>query len=70
MNERDKYLAELIMLEGRGTSLSQESCIQCGIGSAEYRCSDCFGSDLFCGTCLISAHKLHPFHVIKVRILL
>jgi hypothetical protein len=68
-SERDKYLAELITLEGRGSSILQEHCISCDVGGADYLCSDCFTDELFCAPCLASAHHLHPFHIIKVCIL-
>lgn len=53
------------MLEGRGASISQQHCIQCGIDAAKYRCDSCFDQDMFCKACLVSAHRAHPFHVVK-----
>jgi hypothetical protein len=64
MSERDKYLAEMILLEARG---GDGVCAQCN-GSADLRCSDCFGNDLFCAACLVSNHRHSPFHFIQVRL--
>jgi hypothetical protein len=66
LHDRDKYLAELIMMEGRGDALRQERCIQCLDNPAEFRCFDCFGQELFCRSCMISNHTRTPFHVVNV----
>jgi hypothetical protein len=66
MSERNRYLAEMVMMEGRGDAIYQEHCPQCGTNQADYRCLDCFGEDLYCSSCLVSAHRHIPFHVIEV----
>jgi hypothetical protein len=66
LQERDKYLAEFIMMEGRGDAFHQERCIACSTNPAEYRCHDCLGQDLFCQSCLVSNHARMPFHVVNV----
>lgn len=66
VTERDKFLAEMIMLEGRGHAICQDLCVQCHIYKAEYRCLDCLRGDLYCKACVLSNHKCHPFHFIDV----
>jgi hypothetical protein len=63
MAERDKYLAEMIMLDARG---HEDLCTQCGASDAPFRCLECMGDDLFCTSCLVSNHKRSPFHIIQV----
>jgi hypothetical protein len=66
-HEVNDYLAELIRLEGRGDAISQEQCAQCLSSSADYRCEDCFGHQLFCGLCMVSLHQQNPLHRLEVR---
>lgn len=66
---RDEYLAEMIRLEGRGDA-ELESCPRCPPGASSvpcYRCKDCFGMQLLCGTCCVEVHGNNPLHVIEVR---
>ena len=60
----------MITFEGRASMIFQERCIQCDSDGADYRCSDCFGQELFCSPCLVSNHKSHPFHIIDVSLCL
>jgi hypothetical protein len=62
----DDYLAELLRLEGRGDAF-KDYCPQCTTGSADYRCMDCFGTDLLCSSCIVLRHRSDPFHRIQVR---
>ncbi|KAG0699706.1 hypothetical protein DFH29DRAFT_983382 [Suillus ampliporus] len=46
----------MIHLEGR-CQVSTQSCLECDDPNPEYRCWDCLGSELYCSTCILSAHK-------------
>jgi hypothetical protein len=71
LDEREKYLLELIRLEGRGDYASRETCqghSECTSEPA-YRCQDCFGTELYCQVCIINRHRENPLHKIEVRTL-
>ncbi|KIM76566.1 hypothetical protein PILCRDRAFT_42114, partial [Piloderma croceum F 1598] len=42
------------------------SCSNCQQSSGTYRCRDCFGVNLLCGTCCVSTHETAPFHCIQM----
>ncbi|KAG1785020.1 uncharacterized protein HD556DRAFT_1435293 [Suillus plorans] len=49
----------MIRLEGR---VSMRLCLECDGPNPEYKCQDCFGSELHCSTCILSVHAHHPLH--------
>ncbi|KAG2151533.1 hypothetical protein DEU56DRAFT_869093 [Suillus clintonianus] len=55
------FLQEMLRLEGRG-DISAVPCAGCGNPHPEYRCEDCFGTELHCSSCTVMAHKDHPLH--------
>ncbi|KAJ7790897.1 hypothetical protein B0H14DRAFT_2625555 [Mycena olivaceomarginata] len=55
-NYRDQYLRVLVTREGL---LGEEQSCSCG-QPASYRCSDCFGAQMFCCECLLEGHRLRP----------
>ncbi|KAG1801184.1 hypothetical protein EV424DRAFT_1474766 [Suillus variegatus] len=54
---------ELICLEGRGKSASEQC--SCGEISPSFRCQDCFPPLLTCHACLLQSHLRMPFHRIE-----
>ncbi|KAG1796861.1 hypothetical protein EV424DRAFT_1475159 [Suillus variegatus] len=50
---------KIICLEGR---VSMQLCLECDGPNPEYKCQDCFGSELHCSTCILSVHVHHPLH--------
>jgi hypothetical protein len=62
LNRRHSILIELLRHE---SFPSTSSCSLCQQSSATYRCHDCFGSNIWCGPCCISAHKSLPFHRVQ-----
>lgn len=63
---RDKFLDELMGLEGRGRF--QHSCAGCRVAFPEYRCKDCVHGPLWCKACMLKNHAASPLHVIQVRV--
>ncbi|KIJ09041.1 hypothetical protein PAXINDRAFT_164415 [Paxillus involutus ATCC 200175] len=61
--ECEDQLKELIRLEGRCGSA--DTCYQCKVASAHFRCEDCYGVDMFCNSCILSYHQRNPLHRIK-----
>ncbi|KAG6836139.1 hypothetical protein H0H93_011016 [Arthromyces matolae] len=62
-NDRETFLQELLRTEGRGDY--QKLCA-CGQETAvDYRCVDCFHSDLQCKECIVTDHKSLPLHRIE-----
>ena len=61
---RWKFLEELLRLEAIGGCPLQ--CTECQ-SLALFRCTNCFGWDLLCKTCILAAHMRHPFHRVEVR---
>ncbi|KAG1893780.1 uncharacterized protein F5891DRAFT_1131166 [Suillus fuscotomentosus] len=37
-------------------------CLECNGPNPEYKCQDCFGSELHCSTCILSVHAHHLLH--------
>jgi hypothetical protein len=62
-NYCDDYLRVLVTREG---FMGEEACCPCG-QPAKYRCSECYGGQMFCHECLVEAHRLHPLCRIEVR---
>ncbi|KAG1902615.1 uncharacterized protein F5891DRAFT_1127573 [Suillus fuscotomentosus] len=57
----------MLRLEGRGDFISQATChgtYGCSL-PAEFRCEDCFGTELYCQSCTMERHHEHPLHRIK-----
>ena len=63
LNRRHSILIELLRHEAFP---STTSCSLCQQSSATHRCYDCFGSNIWCGPCCISAHKSLPFHRVQM----
>lgn len=62
----DKWLSELLRLEGRG-DFTSSSCVRCCLQKPLYRCEDCNDLQLYCGDCMVLRHQCHPLHRIKVK---
>ncbi|KAL1947382.1 hypothetical protein VTO73DRAFT_14343 [Trametes versicolor] len=62
---RDKYLDEVLRLEGRGRFGRSLMCGLCGEEAAEYRCCECVGGRLLCKVCTLATHALLPLHRIQ-----
>ncbi|KAF8874974.1 hypothetical protein BD779DRAFT_1613491 [Infundibulicybe gibba] len=64
--EIDKYLSELLRLEGRDPQVLKELC-DCGtpLATPIYRCDDCMDIRMFCKDCTVQRHWGLPFHYIK-----
>ncbi|KAG1788040.1 uncharacterized protein HD556DRAFT_1434199 [Suillus plorans] len=57
----------MLRLEGRGDFITQAIChgsYGCSL-PAEFRCEDCFGTELYCQPCTLEKHREHPLHRIK-----
>ncbi|KAJ7799448.1 hypothetical protein B0H14DRAFT_3886073 [Mycena olivaceomarginata] len=55
-NYRDVYLRVLVTREG---FMGEAPVCPCG-QPAKYRCTECFGLQLFCRGCVVEAHRLRP----------
>ncbi|KAG2112112.1 hypothetical protein DEU56DRAFT_749410 [Suillus clintonianus] len=67
VDDREKYFMELIRLEGRGDYATREACHGhrgCAF-EPEYRCKDCFGTELYCKDCTVERHRDQPLHRIE-----
>ncbi|KAF9467072.1 hypothetical protein BDZ94DRAFT_1329986 [Collybia nuda] len=68
MPERERYLEEMISLDGCGSHISAK-CPCCAFervnGHPEYECLDCWGRELRCRKCTIAMHIIHPLHRIR-----
>ncbi|KZT31902.1 hypothetical protein SISSUDRAFT_994602, partial [Sistotremastrum suecicum HHB10207 ss-3] len=65
---RDEYLQELLRLDGLAElqSASAHTCLVCGSTSTSlHKCEDCRAGVISCTDCIISAHRLNPFHRIS-----
>lgn len=62
---RELALDEMLWLEGRGL-YAESPCGGCSFPSPLYRCTDCFGGQLFCQECTVSMHSRSPFHIVEV----
>ncbi|KAJ6469546.1 hypothetical protein C8R47DRAFT_989403, partial [Mycena vitilis] len=56
----DKYLSELMRLDGWGHALPH--CPACGKGGPTFRCRDCNGGAVYCKTCIVARHEENPLH--------
>ena len=65
IKERDTFLQELIRLDGRGNKDLWSRCRLC-TEPATMRCEDCFGGEMFCGSCMVDLHAVNPLHRIEV----
>jgi hypothetical protein len=63
LSRRHSILIELLRHESLPSRLS---CSNCQQSSGTYRCQDCFGTNLLCGACCVSAHATVPFHRIQM----
>ncbi|KAJ7775868.1 hypothetical protein B0H14DRAFT_3095888 [Mycena olivaceomarginata] len=56
---RQRFLDELLRLEGRGDHRHQSKCANCDVtaSAAMWRCRDCFTDALFCQACLVRLHR-------------
>ncbi|KAF8888811.1 hypothetical protein BD779DRAFT_1611227 [Infundibulicybe gibba] len=60
--EIDRYLGELLRLEGRGSRQLNGKCPDCRVARQAYRCDDCTDTRLFCKGCIVQRHSALPFH--------
>lgn len=60
-------LDELLRRDGLGDSTTPGLCVGCTKLVGEYRCSDCFGGDMYCSGCIVSSHCKLPLHRLQVR---
>ena len=63
MDRRHSILIELLRHEALP---SIASCSHCHQSAATHRCRDCFGPNLWCDHCCISAHRTLPFHRVQM----
>jgi len=63
---RGLALDEMLRLEGRG-AYTRTPCGECCAPHPLYRCTDCFGPELFCKPCILATHRRNPFHTVEVR---
>lgn len=66
---RQKYLDELLRIEGLGEEAQPPRCPCCPPESAsegKYKCEDCFGGALLCEKCTVEKHKFLPLHRLLV----
>jgi hypothetical protein len=66
--DRDRYLRELICLDGRGEDNIAAACGFCKVAEPKLRCEECFGGLMFCAKCMVDMHASNPLHRIEVRI--
>ncbi len=72
MPYREEFLAEEIRREGRGDAADLAECPSCedkgreSVDEPIYRCDDCFGGFMECGTCCLERHGRVPLHRVKV----
>lgn len=68
--KRQEILTELLRHEGL-CRRSTNWCLRCPSGQAQeavFRCLDCLGGQLTCRECCMQAHKVQPFHRIRVSV--
>ncbi|KAF8153587.1 hypothetical protein K438DRAFT_1622801, partial [Mycena galopus ATCC 62051] len=67
---RQRFLDELLRLEGRGDHRHQSKCANCDVAAAAavWRCKDCFTDALFCQACLVRLHRDNPLHRVEVSV--
>lgn len=69
--EIDRYVSELLRLEGRGNfTQGQAACKNCIKNDMQsfYRCIDCHDIWLLCQDCLVKMHAGNPLHRVQVCI--
>jgi hypothetical protein len=66
--DRDLFLQELLRHEGRGDYMHDTVCKSCHSGAPQFRCRDCFGTELCCHSCIVASHANNPAHRIQVRV--
>lgn len=59
-------MREILRLEGRGEHDDIDTCSLCATSPALYRCSDCFGGELYCQGCVVYLHARTPLHRLQV----
>jgi hypothetical protein len=64
---RFTVLDELLRKDGLGGSMTPGTCVNCTELPGKYRCSDCFGSYMYCSKCIVSSHRNLPLHRLQVR---
>ncbi|KAH9846598.1 hypothetical protein C2E23DRAFT_872278 [Lenzites betulinus] len=66
--KRDKYLHEMLRLDGRG-GYARERCASCpddqAAGAAVIRCRDCIPGPLCCEACMVRRHAHTPYHRVQ-----
>ncbi|KAJ7019395.1 hypothetical protein C8F04DRAFT_1214342 [Mycena alexandri] len=67
VGHRDKYLDEMLRLEGRGDFAVYSTCGGCGVANPAFRCENqsCYGSGMFCQRCIVARHQVLPSHWIR-----
>ncbi|KAG2122502.1 hypothetical protein DEU56DRAFT_873615 [Suillus clintonianus] len=65
MNDRDMFLLEFLRHEGRGDYASDPVCWRCHLHVPQFRCIDCFGTELYCKDCIVTLHTQNPVHRIQ-----
>jgi hypothetical protein len=70
MGHINDFLLEFIRLDGRGERQAQQACSKCSMGKPHYRCRDCLGETLLCGSCIVEGHVMNPFHRMEVCVFL
>ncbi|KAJ6517558.1 hypothetical protein DFH09DRAFT_1332356 [Mycena vulgaris] len=64
---QDRYLDELLRLEGRGETFVHSACGGCDETEPRFRCEHqaCFGCGMFCQRCIVLRHQVLPTHWIQ-----
>ncbi|KAJ7055405.1 hypothetical protein C8F01DRAFT_1258577 [Mycena amicta] len=64
---QDKYLDEMLQLEGHGYPALYSTCRGCGGAGRAFRCEHqtCYGASLFCMPCIVERHAVLPTHWIQ-----
>ncbi|OAX33799.1 hypothetical protein K503DRAFT_794391 [Rhizopogon vinicolor AM-OR11-026] len=65
MDDRNLFLLEFLWHEGRGDHAGANVCWNCRQGVPQFRCMDCFGSELYCQDCIVVLHAQNPVHRIQ-----
>ena len=63
LDRRRSILVEILRHEALP---SKQFCSNCQESSSPYRCRDCFGTEMWCRECCVSAHTCAPFHRIQM----
>lgn len=65
---RSTMLDEFLRIDGLGDSATTGTCVNCKTRPGEYRCRECFGSNMCCSACILSTHVQLPLHRLQVRV--